>query len=357
MPEILETGVTLDDLPLLTAAQLTDKFVVRRDGLDRALPLSLILALFTNGAPVALDTWLEVVQRLEDDEDALAAINSALGNRLRFDAAQSLTAAQQSQGQANLGVLSVVPDFFQGLTLSNNVTDANNDIDISAGSAKGNGKSVTYGSAMGKRLDAAWVAGGTPASPAGGLDTGTKSTGATTYHAHSIVNNTTGVGDFVFSLSATAPTVPSGWTRVQRLGSVLTDGSGNNRAFSQDGNTFLLSTMVNDISDATLSTTSKLYALTVPNGIKVDALIRLSIFDTGFASALVTSPDESDQAAGAAGPNSITNGNSNGRGSVPVRIRTNTSRQIRAVGQGVSLPIDDFQGRTFGWIDTSLQRI
>lgn len=262
---------------------------------------------------------------------------------------QSLTDGSVTLAKTESGLIA---DYVQGLTLSNNATDANNDIDIATGSAKGNSRVVVNSATMTKRLDAAWASG----TGNGGLDTGSKAN-STTYHVHAISNDSTGAFDALFSLSATAPTVPSGWTRVQRLGAVITDASGNIRAFSQDGKTFLLTTMVNDISDATLSTTSKLYALTVPNGIKVDALIRLAIFDTGFCSALLTSPDEADQAAGAAGPNSITNAAANGRGSATLQVRTNTSRQVRAVGQGASLPIDDFQGRTFGWIDTSLQRI
>lgn len=245
------------------------------------------------------------------------------------------------------------PDYVQGLTLSNNAVDAANDIDIAVGSAKSGSRVVSLASVFTKRLDANWAAG----SGNGGLDTGSKAN-STTYHVHSIINASTGVGDAIFSLSATTPTVPSGWSLVQRLGAVITNSSGNILAFSQDGKSFLLSVMVNDISDTTLSTTSKLYALTVPNGIKVDALLRVSIFDTGFAAILVTSPDETSVAAAAAGPNTLTNsGAANGRGGSHLQVRTNVSRQIRVVGVGTTMPVDDFQGFTYGWLDTSLQRI
>lgn len=61
-----------------------------------------------NGAPGALDTLSELATALEDESDAVAALTSALANRLRFDAAQTLDSTQKAQGNANLGSLSLV---------------------------------------------------------------------------------------------------------------------------------------------------------------------------------------------------------------------------------------------------------
>jgi hypothetical protein len=58
------------------------------------------------GVPAALDTLDELAAAIGDDASYAATISTALGNRLRFDAAQSLTAPQQTQGQANLMVYS-----------------------------------------------------------------------------------------------------------------------------------------------------------------------------------------------------------------------------------------------------------
>lgn len=56
------------------------------------------------GAPsAALDTILELSERLLDDGDAIIAINSGLSNRVRFDAAQSLTSPQMLQARQNIG--------------------------------------------------------------------------------------------------------------------------------------------------------------------------------------------------------------------------------------------------------------
>ena len=61
------------------------------------------VAAVTNGAPTALDTLDELAAALGDDANFAATVTTALGNRLRFDAAQTLTAPQKVQGNANLG--------------------------------------------------------------------------------------------------------------------------------------------------------------------------------------------------------------------------------------------------------------
>ena len=55
------------------------------------------------GAGPALDTFAEVAAQLAADESAAAALTTAVNNRVRFDAAQVLTAPQQTQARANIG--------------------------------------------------------------------------------------------------------------------------------------------------------------------------------------------------------------------------------------------------------------
>lgn len=62
------------------------------------------VAALVNGAPAALDTLKELADALGDDSNFTATITDSLGNRLRVDAAQGLTAPQQAQGQTNLDV-------------------------------------------------------------------------------------------------------------------------------------------------------------------------------------------------------------------------------------------------------------
>ena len=65
-----------------------------------------LIAAVVDSAPAALDTLNELAAALGDDANFAATINTALGNRLRFDAAQTLSGPQQAQGQDNLNVYS-----------------------------------------------------------------------------------------------------------------------------------------------------------------------------------------------------------------------------------------------------------
>ena len=57
----------------------------------------------TNGASGALDTFGEIAAALAADESTAAALAISVSNRVRFDAAQTLTAEQQTQARTNIG--------------------------------------------------------------------------------------------------------------------------------------------------------------------------------------------------------------------------------------------------------------
>lgn len=57
-----------------------------------------------DGAPAAYNTLLEIANYISTDQTQAAAILLALDNRVRFDAPQALSAAEQEQAQANIGV-------------------------------------------------------------------------------------------------------------------------------------------------------------------------------------------------------------------------------------------------------------
>jgi hypothetical protein len=151
------------------------------------------------------------------------------------------------------------------ITISNNVSDANNDIDFSAGVfqfSDGSGQAVA--TAMTKRLDATWSAGAIQ----GGLDTGVKAN-STWYYCYGIYNPTTLVSDFLFSASSSSPTLPSGFTKSGRLGNsaIATDGSGNIRQFIKTGNytKYIASSGIVDYNVSSPSTvTNATQTITVP---------------------------------------------------------------------------------------------
>ena len=60
----------------------------------------------TAGAAAALDTLSELAAALNNDPAFAATIAAELANRVRFDAAQTLTAPQQAQARANIGAQS-----------------------------------------------------------------------------------------------------------------------------------------------------------------------------------------------------------------------------------------------------------
>lgn len=61
------------------------------------------VAALVSAAPGTLDTLNELAAALGDDANFATTINTALGNRVRVDAAQTLTGAQQTQARANIG--------------------------------------------------------------------------------------------------------------------------------------------------------------------------------------------------------------------------------------------------------------
>jgi hypothetical protein len=54
------------------------------------------------GVPAALDTLDELSAALGDDANFAATVTTALGNRVRVDAAQAFTAPQKAQGRTNI---------------------------------------------------------------------------------------------------------------------------------------------------------------------------------------------------------------------------------------------------------------
>ena len=165
-----------------------------------------------------------------------------------------------------LGLVSDIRGQIYGLTLSNNVTDATNDIDIAAGAAVDSTGAVSMllASSLTKRLDAAWAVG----TGNGWLDTG--SIANTTYHVFLIRRPDTGVVDSLASTSPTAPTLPANYTQFRRIGSIIR-ASGSITLFDQSGNDFIYRTPAADINIAVTVTTAQTPAITVPLGIRVKA--------------------------------------------------------------------------------------
>lgn len=242
-----------------------------------------------------------------------------------------------------------LPTWFKyGLTLSNNGSDATNDIDIAVGNCRDStdAANMILASALTKRLDAAWAVG----TNQGGLDTG--SIANTTYHVWLIKRSDTGVVDALFSTSATAPTMPANYDYKRRIGSILRV-SAAILPFVQTGNKFMLKTPLKDVDTGSQSNSSVTYTLDfIPTGIEVESIIWIGAYTTGASSnAYVRSLTAADVAC--TNPDAINLRDSsagNGNGAI-VNIMTNTSAQI-AVRAGGALTA--FYITVHGWRDVNL---
>lgn len=66
--------------------------------------LNASLAALVGGAPGALDTINELAAALGNDANFATSVTNSLANRVRHDAAQSLTSAQKAQACMNIGI-------------------------------------------------------------------------------------------------------------------------------------------------------------------------------------------------------------------------------------------------------------
>lgn len=67
--------------------------------------LDALKAEILGGADAAYDTLVEIQQLLQNGTTGLDALLAAVNNRVRFDAAQSLTVAEQLQARSNIGAV------------------------------------------------------------------------------------------------------------------------------------------------------------------------------------------------------------------------------------------------------------
>ena len=173
-------------------------------------------------------------------------------------------------------------------TLANNTTDANNDIDFSAGfcyDLSTNDKITN--TALTKKLDAVFAEG----TNAGGLDTGSKAN-STWYHCFAI-SKADGTADFLFSTSLTSPTMPTDYINKRRIGSIKTDGSGNIYSFYQYGDFFQWGLSQNDINTTTPPTSYTDLVLSAPLGIKTRVHLSCGMADTTTSTMLLKDKNSS----------------------------------------------------------------
>ncbi len=327
-----------------TAAYLTNDVVY-----DGAISTWIALQPSTNVAPAVGAFWNVVAQGISPTAlNAAMSSASASASTATTQAGNAATSASAAAAAAALA--GALRGYIGGLTLSNDAANPNTVLDIAPGMATSDDESVLIQlpSAFTKALSA-WAVG----TGKGGLDTGVVAAN-TGYHVFLIERIDTGVVDVLFSLSATAPTMPSGYTKKRRIGWIKTNASSQIVAFSQNGDEFIWAAPTLDVNALGVVTTPSLTTMSVPLGIKVNAIIRgLVLIAAGATSGafLINSPDETSTGADIPSSNITLNvaaGENLAFGQMSVR--TNTSGQIRMVsGTTSNIAVTVV---TVGWIDT-----
>lgn len=98
-------GATINDA---STASTTQTYSITKIRTSISEAQAAVKAEILGGAGAAYDTLQELKGLLDGATGDLSALTTALGNRLRFDAVQSLTAPQKVQVNANAGSLSLV---------------------------------------------------------------------------------------------------------------------------------------------------------------------------------------------------------------------------------------------------------
>lgn len=158
-------------------------------------------AIYDASANSAAGAWV-----LSGSASVAAATTSAAGIVELATNAETLAGTDTSRAVVPANLYFPTGHISPSLTIAKNGSDASNDIDVSAFTARDS--TDTYNivcAARTKQIDAAWAVG----TNQGGLDTGSVSN--TTYYIWGIKRSDTGVCDVLFSLSSTAPTMPTNY--------------------------------------------------------------------------------------------------------------------------------------------------
>ena len=266
---------TLSPAPTITAYATTQQFVAKIHATNTTTTPYLQISGIANPSTTAVIKKLNA-SRAEIAVEASDLLANGIYKFQRNSANDSWIVLNPEKSYYNLINATKATTTTQGIsylnnpiTISNNTTDANNDIDFSAGNAPlddGSGQ-VLLTSTLVKRLDATWSAG----TNQGGLFSGTKAN-STKYYLFSITNGT--INDAGFDSSATGANIPSGYKGSYR-GMVKTDSSGNILAFKQTRNKFLLTSPITEFSGTVASTYTNLTSTNVPLRNEIEAIVNL----------------------------------------------------------------------------------
>jgi hypothetical protein len=286
--------------------------------------------------------------------DFLKVVNDLTEDTTPDAAADYVSTYDASAAAAKKVLLSNLPGrlprgYIDGCILSNNGSDATNDIDISAGVCRDstNAVSMDVPTLAGKQLDANWAPGASAGmrNSAVGIANGT-------YHLYAVRTAASSTADIYAHTSTVAATVitalqaesgGSAYIYARHIGSIVRAGA-TILQFTQHNDEFWLNTPVLDISNAASGTSANTGTLSsAPTGIKIKAF--LNVRENTSAGVYFSSLDSVDLAASSTVAPLFSVESSSGAATGQVSVWTNTSAQVR---YRASANID-VRAATLGW--------
>lgn len=358
----VDLGTAAADIIAISGTTTITGFGTSPTGLPRLIRFTGALTLTHNATTLILPEAANITTVAGDT--ALFKSEGSGNWRCMFYQQTSRTVATQSIGDnttkpASTAFVQAAGDAGQlfGLVMSNG-TDATNDIDFTTGECRDstNAVKMIYSSAIaGKQLDANWAAGA-----AAGMRNSGVAIANTTYHIYAVCKASGANPDYYAHTSTTVATVitalqaetgGSAYIYARRIGSIVRSGA-TIVAFVQNGDEFLWKVPAADALTANPGTAAITLALSVPTGVKFNALFTLEIHSsTVDLFALATSLDQTDTAPSSTVHDFFIENLTVQSGSSRLNLRTNTSAQIR-----YRLSASDADATavvtTHGWIDT-----
>jgi hypothetical protein len=240
----------------------------------------------------------------------------------------------------------VLPNYLGGLTLSNDTTTPATVLDIASGGAASDDNAVVMmllSTTFTKNCNAPWAVG----SGNGANTYGSTLIANTWYHVFLIMRTDTNIVDVM--IGATTPTLPPGYTKKRRIGTIKTNASSQILSFVQVGDQFLwgFDNGYEVASNAAVAVNpgGTIFTLSTPPGIKTIALI--TAVQTSITSNIYISSIDNPAGTGAISLGQAPSGG--GLSAGHYQIRTNTNSQIR-VGAAPVLAGGFYMG-TIGWFD------
>ena len=263
LPWAYGAGANVEDPATYTAdAQREDGFEA---GIARSIAINTALRQATVAAAALAENIADVTGVNVEDDGSVANFQSGLSAML------SLLGGLGSGG-------------LFGLNLSNTGGSSTTQVTISTGQCRDslNGNNIILVAPITKTLTSVWAVG----TGNGGRDNAAALAAAQTYHVFMILNPTSGVVDALFSQSPTSPTLPAGYTKFRRVGSILLEAASTAiRQFVQTGDWFKLKIRSTDFAATPNGVGPYLRIISVPSGIKVEAEIYFQ--STGTANTTV----------------------------------------------------------------------